>query len=180
MSRRGVAAGLLALASLVVLAIVLSSGSSPYAVHAEFGDAAGLRADFAVRVQGVAVGRVAQITVTPRDTAMVKLELDPSVVPIGSGARASIIPSNLLGEKYVSLDEGDRRAALPSGTTIPLARTRGRCRSAAGRQRLRRTVTAGSRCRSCRPPSSCRAYRRSRSRRYREPDRARAGPAPAL
>ena len=103
--------------------VVLSEGSAPYTVKVEFANADGLQADFAVRVQGVVVGRIAGVTVTPRDTALATLELDPSVAPIGAGASASINPSNLLGEKYVLLERGDLGRPQPSGTTIPLSRS---------------------------------------------------------
>jgi phospholipid/cholesterol/gamma-HCH transport system substrate-binding protein len=115
----------LALAALVLAGVgaLVFGGGTSYVVRAEFADAEGLKPDFAVRVQGVTVGRVASVAVTRRDTAMVKLQLDPVAVPIGAGARASIHPSNLLGEKYVQLDPGDLRHPQRSGTTIPLART---------------------------------------------------------
>jgi len=123
-NRRAAAIGLPSLAALAVaVAVIATSGGSPYVVRAEFADANGLRADFAVRVQGVVVGRIDEVSVTPRDTALATLELDPSVAPIGAGASASIHPSNLLGETYVQLDTGDPRRPQPSGTTIPLART---------------------------------------------------------
>jgi virulence factor Mce-like protein len=107
----------------VTVIVIASSGHSAYVVRAEFADANGLRADYAVRVQGVVVGRVANVTVTRRDTALATLELDPSGVPIDAGATASIHPSNLLGEKYVQLDAGDVSRPQPSGTTIPLSQT---------------------------------------------------------
>jgi phospholipid/cholesterol/gamma-HCH transport system substrate-binding protein len=120
--RRPAALLAIALTGITVVLIALGGGS-PYVVRAAFADASGLRADYAVRIQGVVVGRVAGVAVTPRDTAVATLELDPSVVPIGAGASASITPSNLLGEKYVQLNRGDVRRPQPSGTTIPLERT---------------------------------------------------------
>jgi virulence factor Mce-like protein len=123
MSRRAVTIGLLAAAAAVLAVVTVAGGGSSYVLKAEFADADGLRADFAVREQGVVVGRIADVSVTPRDTALATLELDPSVVPVGAGATASIHPSNLLGEKYVQLNPGDIREPQPSGSTIPPSRT---------------------------------------------------------
>jgi phospholipid/cholesterol/gamma-HCH transport system substrate-binding protein len=123
MSRRAATIGLLAAAAAVLAVVMVAGGGSPYVIRAEFADADGLRADFAVREQGVVVGRVADVSVTARDTALATLELDRSVVPVGAGATASIHPSNLLGEKYVQLNPGDIRQPQPSGLTIPQSRT---------------------------------------------------------
>jgi phospholipid/cholesterol/gamma-HCH transport system substrate-binding protein len=110
-----------AVALIVVLS--LSGGSSSYVVRAEFADASGLRPDFTVRLDGAAVGNVASVTVTPRTTAMVTLDLDSGAAPVGRNASVSIQPSNLLGEKFVDLTPGNLAEPAPSGTLIPLART---------------------------------------------------------
>lgn len=114
--------GLAAVAVAVVVAIT-QSGSGPYTVRAEFLDADGLRADYAVREQGVVIGRVADVAVTRGDTALATLDLSGAAAPIGTGASVSIHPSNLLGEKYVDLQPGDTARPLPSGARIPLSRT---------------------------------------------------------
>jgi phospholipid/cholesterol/gamma-HCH transport system substrate-binding protein len=106
----------------VALLVILTGGHS-YLVRAEFADAAGLRPDFTVRLDGVSVGRVASVAVTPRDTAIATLELDSSAAPVGRDARVSIQPSNLLGEKFVALEPGDIHDPAPSGALIPLSRT---------------------------------------------------------
>jgi phospholipid/cholesterol/gamma-HCH transport system substrate-binding protein len=114
----------IACTALAVLGIVLlSGGSGGYVIRAEFVDAQGLQPDFSVRVQGVVVGHVSAVSVTRHDRALVTLSLDPAVAPVGTGASATIAPSNLLGEKYVLLRRGDLRKPLPSGTLVPLART---------------------------------------------------------
>jgi phospholipid/cholesterol/gamma-HCH transport system substrate-binding protein len=124
MSRRGPSAALLVIAAIALVAvIVVLAGGTPYTVKAEFADADGLTADFAVRDQGVVVGKVSAVTVTGQDTALATLQLDPSVAPIGAGATASIQTSNLLGEKYVALDAGNPSRPLPSGSLIPVERT---------------------------------------------------------
>src|SRR5207248_2205694 len=66
----------------VALVVVLTGGSS-YVVRAEFADADGLRADYTVRLDGVSVGRVASVEVTPGYKAIATLELDSSAAPVG-------------------------------------------------------------------------------------------------
>ena len=115
---------LLALALVAAaLVLIVTGGASPYVVRAEFADADGLRANFAVREQGVVVGNVASVSVTPRFTAIVTLDLTRNAAPIGAGASVSIEPSNLLGEKYVEISPGDLQRPQRSGTLIPIGRT---------------------------------------------------------
>lgn len=94
-----------------------------YVVQAEFADSAGLRKNSAVKVGGVPAGEVTRITLTDRDTALVRMRLDDEAAPVGAGAHARSRPVNLLGEKYVDLRPGDVRAPARSGTTIPQDRT---------------------------------------------------------
>lgn len=112
----------IAVAGVAVLVIGVG-GDDPYRVRAEFADAAGLRPGYTVRLDGVKVGRVSDVEVTARDTAVATLELDPSAAPVGRDARVSIEPSNLLGEQVVVLSPGHVDRPAPSGTLIPRTRT---------------------------------------------------------
>lgn len=124
MSRWRAALGVLALALLAgAVLVILTAGPAPYVVKVELTDADGLQANFDVREQGVVVGHVARVALTPGWSAIATLDLDPAAAPIGAGASASIQTSNLLGEKYVQLAAGDLHRPQPSGTTIPLSRT---------------------------------------------------------
>jgi phospholipid/cholesterol/gamma-HCH transport system substrate-binding protein len=109
----------------VALAVITfgGSGGQSYVVYAKFQDAAGLLPQFFVKVDEVKAGLVSSITLDRQDKAVVKMELDKSATPIGAGATANIRPVNLLGEKYVDLNSGDLSKPLPSGSTIPIART---------------------------------------------------------
>jgi virulence factor Mce-like protein len=113
----------LAGAAIALAAIVVAGGSSSYTVYADFHDAGGLVNGFAVRVDGAPVGRVASLSLGRNDLAVAKLELDRSAAPIGRDASATIQAADLLGEKYVALDPGNRQDPAPSGTVIPPART---------------------------------------------------------
>ncbi|MDX8151794.1 MlaD family protein [Patulibacter brassicae] len=102
---------------------LLFDHSGGYVVRAEIADAAGLRRNSAVKVGGATGGRVTDVTLTRRDTAMVTMRLDDEAAPIGAGASARARPVNLLGEKFVDLDPGDVRHPRASASTIPLRRT---------------------------------------------------------
>ncbi|WP_205698847.1 MlaD family protein [Conexibacter sp. SYSU D00693] len=108
----------------VLAAVVLlarGEGEEHVAVKAELRDAAGLREGSLVRVSGAKVGAVTDLRITPRDTAEVTLEVERDAVP-GAGARAAVRAFNLLGEKFVDLQVGDRARPLP-GERIPLRST---------------------------------------------------------
>jgi virulence factor Mce-like protein len=108
----------------IVLAVVALGGSSGgYLVRAEFKDAGGLRKDSSVKVAGVTGGTVQSISVTPQDTAIVTIKLDPGAAPIGSGASIEVRPTDLLGERYAQLNVGNLNDPQPSGSLIPASRT---------------------------------------------------------
>lgn len=112
MSRRLLVIGLAALAT--VLTVVLVSGDSSeddVGVTLDLQDAGGLRVGSLVRVGGAPVGSVKSIDVTAANTARAVLSVDRDAHP-GRGARASVRASNLLGEKFVDLDLGDRARPL--------------------------------------------------------------------
>jgi virulence factor Mce-like protein len=121
---RTLAYGALGLAAVVLIYVLTSSGSgSGYVVRAEFQDVDGLRTGSTVKVDGVPAGIVSSISVTPRDTAIAMLRVDPSAAPIGSGASVQIRPTDLLGEHYVQLTVGNLASPQPSGTFVPMSQT---------------------------------------------------------
>ena len=119
---RVVAVGALVVA-VVVLAKIVVGGSSGYVVYAQFHDTGGLRSGFKVRIDGAPVGQVASLKLGPHDYAVAKLEIDKSAAPMGADARATVRAADLLGEKYVDLQPGNRQDAVKSGSTIPPTRT---------------------------------------------------------
>lgn len=123
-ARTTVIAGLAA-AALAVLAIILigGRGESPYRVRVEMRNADGLRQGSTVRFGGVQVGTVKSIGLGRGDIVVADLELNPDVTPIGRGPRAAIRSANLLGEKYLEIERGDRSHPLPSPVVIPASRT---------------------------------------------------------
>jgi ABC-type transporter Mla subunit MlaD len=116
--------GVLGLAAVALIYLITSSaGGGGYVVRAEFQDVDGLRTGSTVKVDGVPAGIVTSISLTPRDTAIATLDVDPSATPVGAGASVQIRPTDLLGEHYVQLTPGDLNRPQPSGTFIPLSKT---------------------------------------------------------
>ena len=76
-----------------------------------------------VRVAGVTVGEVSDVEIKNRNDAQVTFKVKDDV-PMTSGTRASIRFLNLVGARYMALDQGKSGAAkLPDGATIPKSRT---------------------------------------------------------
>lgn len=98
-----------------------------YLVKVALRDADGLHKDSEVKIGGVAGGVIKKLKYVHhpdgRDTALATLALDDAAAPIGAGARAVVRPVNLLGEKFLDLQPGDRRRPMPSGSSIAMART---------------------------------------------------------
>jgi phospholipid/cholesterol/gamma-HCH transport system substrate-binding protein len=91
--------------------------------RAEFTNVSGLiNGDF-VRIGGVEVGKVHKISIEPDTTALVQFTADDSVV-LTEGSKAVIRYDNLIGGRYLALEEGaGGTRKLNPGGTIPLDRT---------------------------------------------------------
>lgn len=90
---------------------------------AEFTDATGLADGNFVRIAGVEVGKVKKVTVEPNSNVMVLFSADDSVV-LTKGTRAAIRWADLIGGRYLSLEDGSGDAQrLDPGQTIPIDRT---------------------------------------------------------
>jgi len=91
--------------------------------HAQFRNITGLKSGDFVRIAGVEVGKVKEITLLPDTTLSVEFGADSSVV-LTEGSRAAIRYDNLLGDRYLGLEEGvGGTDVLRPGATIPLDRT---------------------------------------------------------
>ncbi|RZT24577.1 phospholipid/cholesterol/gamma-HCH transport system substrate-binding protein [Mycobacterium sp. BK558] len=90
---------------------------------AEFRTVSGLENGNFVRIAGVEVGKVKNIRIRDDGIALVDFGTDSSVV-LTEGSRAVIRYRNLIGERYLALDEGvGGTRVLPKHATIPLSRT---------------------------------------------------------
>ncbi|MFF2088006.1 MCE family protein [Nocardia sp. NPDC058176] len=112
-------------AGAAVVALVLGSGVLSRAdlgtatVHAEFTQAAGLRAGNSVDIAGIEVGTVKSVRLE-RDRVVVGMSVD-SDVELGRDAKAAIKMSTILGKMHIELDPGTGTDL--DGARIPLAAT---------------------------------------------------------
>lgn len=90
---------------------------------AQFTNVSGLEGGNFVRVAGVDVGKVKDITIQPDSTVVVEFSAANSVV-LTEGTRAVIRFSDLVGGRYMALEEGAGGVKkLNQGATLPLTRT---------------------------------------------------------
>ncbi|BCO39001.1 Mce family protein Mce3B [Mycobacterium paraintracellulare] len=91
--------------------------------RAVFANVSGLEGGNFVRVAGVEVGKVKKITIRPDSTVLVEFSAADSVM-LTEGARAAIRFADLIGGRYLALEEGAGGVKrLQPGGTIPLSRT---------------------------------------------------------
>lgn len=91
--------------------------------NAIFTTVTGLEAGNFVRIAGVEVGKVKQIKIRDDSSAVVEFSADDSVV-LTQGSRAVVRYDNLIGGRYLELEEGAGGVKkLAPGETIPLDRT---------------------------------------------------------
>ncbi len=99
-----------------------------YTVHGIFSDADGIPTAADVRVSGINVGKVTEITHDPRYPAetVVAIQInDTTAIPIYSNGYAMVRPKTLLGEKYIELTVGNsaKGEAIADGGFLPPAQT---------------------------------------------------------
>lgn len=93
------------------------------AYKAQFSNVSGLENGNFVRIAGVEVGQVRKISIGDDGIALVEFSVDNSVVLTG-GSKAVIRYQNLIGGRYLALEEGSGSTRqLDRGDTIPLGRT---------------------------------------------------------
>ncbi|MCW2626633.1 virulence factor Mce family protein [Mycobacterium sp.] len=101
----------------------LRFGEKTHPYKAEFTNVTGLKNGDFVRIAGVEVGQVKKVAIRRDTTALVEFDADDSVV-LTEGSRAVIRYDDLIGGRYLALEEGaGGTAKLNAGGTIPLART---------------------------------------------------------
>lgn len=117
---------LLALASLLVLAIASTNGKfgfgrSSYEITARFTTIGALRPNAPVKIGGVTVGQVANISLDPvKYSSIVTLAIDNRYRNLSADTAAGIFTSGLLGESYIGLTPGGDPDNLKPGDEIYL------------------------------------------------------------
>jgi phospholipid/cholesterol/gamma-HCH transport system substrate-binding protein len=123
-----IVAFLLSCVSLFIVLWLRSGGTLPlqaqgYRFHVHFAEAVALDANADVRISGVSVGHVVRVKLASDDRTDALLELDRIYAPIPSTTRAILRTKTLLGETYVELTPGSRRAApVPDGGRLSQSR----------------------------------------------------------
>jgi phospholipid/cholesterol/gamma-HCH transport system substrate-binding protein len=108
-----------------LLAVSISNGSGGgHAYLAEFTDVTSLNKGDDVRMAGVRVGQVTSISITDHRIAKVRFTVDTDV-KLASTVTAAIRYRNLVGQRYIALDQGVGApdSHLSTGATIGLDRT---------------------------------------------------------
>ncbi|MEU4246171.1 MCE family protein [Amycolatopsis sp. NPDC026612] len=131
---RGLLAPLIKLGIFVVVTVLFTTilgisianinTTSTNAYKARFTDATLLLPNDDVRIAGVRVGQVKDVHIVDKRQAEVEFEVDAGRT-LPAGVTAQIKFRNLVGQRYVSLGEGDDSSGKPlqPGGTIPLERT---------------------------------------------------------
>jgi phospholipid/cholesterol/gamma-HCH transport system substrate-binding protein len=117
----------LAVCSLGIVAIVAVYGELRFqpenTYNAVFSSVSGLKSGNFVRIAGVEVGKVKKTTVRDDTTVNVEFTADDTVT-LTAGTRAAIRYQNLVGDRFMSLEDGAGSVTpLQPGQTIPLDRT---------------------------------------------------------
>jgi phospholipid/cholesterol/gamma-HCH transport system substrate-binding protein len=90
---------------------------------AEFTNISGLKKGDFVRIAGVEVGKVKDISIRPDTVVVVEFSADDTVV-LTEGTKAAIRYDNIIGDRYLELQEGAGGIKrLSRGQTIPVERT---------------------------------------------------------
>ena len=110
--------------ALLALTIVNGSSGGGHTYSAVFSDATQLESGDDVRMAGVRIGQVQSVSVYHRREALVTFSL-PANRRLTRTVDASIRFRNLIGQRYIELDQGSGSLArpLPNDSTIPLGRT---------------------------------------------------------
>ena len=115
---------LLALASLLVLALASTNGKFGFGHHsyplkARFTNLGQLRTSAPVKIGGVVIGDVADIQLDPaKFDAVVTLDIDDRYKDLPVDTSAGILTGGLLGESYIGLQPGGDVETLKPGEEI--------------------------------------------------------------
>lgn len=91
--------------------------------RAVFTNVSGLKGGNFVRIAGVEVGKVTNLTLHKDGTVTVDFAVDKGL-PLTEGTRAAVRYENLIGDRYLSLEDGPGPVLpLRAGQTIPVAQT---------------------------------------------------------
>ena len=94
-------------------------GENTYKITARFSNVGDLKTRAPVKIGGVTVGLVEQITLDPVEfSAVVEMQIDRRFSEIPNDSGASILTSGVLGDRYIGLDPGGSFEVLADGDEI--------------------------------------------------------------
>ena len=97
----------------------LQVGDETYRVSARFTNVADLKLRSPVKIGGVTVGLVENISLDPVTfEAVVEMQIDQRFSDIPSDTSAAILTSGVLGDRYIGLEPGGSLVALVEGDQI--------------------------------------------------------------
>ncbi|SDZ07139.1 phospholipid/cholesterol/gamma-HCH transport system substrate-binding protein [Amycolatopsis xylanica] len=98
-------------------------GARGYVVTAQLADSGGIFVNSEVAYRGVAVGKVASMTLTPQGVNL-ELDIDSDAPPIPADTRAVVANRSAVGEQYVDLEpQHENGPYLKDGSVITQAQT---------------------------------------------------------
>ncbi len=93
--------------ALQVAGLSFNSQSNTYALYASFDNIGGLKVRSPVKIGGVVIGRVTDISIDSKTfTPKVELKIDEKYQQLADTSTASILTSGLLGEQYIGITPG--------------------------------------------------------------------------
>lgn len=121
-------AGALLAAVAAAVGCAAAGGDGRYRVDALFDNASFLVAGQDVRIAGVTVGAVEDVSVTRDHRARIAMDIDRRFAPFRADADCFIAPQSLIGERFVQCSPGTPRAPVLGARaghppTVPLANT---------------------------------------------------------
>jgi phospholipid/cholesterol/gamma-HCH transport system substrate-binding protein len=111
--------------AVLAVSIANTNVADTLSYSAKFTDVTSLNPGDDVRIRGVRVGQVDELSVVDKNLALVRFSVDRSM-PLPADVTATIKYRNMVGQRYVALDRGERLSndLLPADGQIPLDRTR--------------------------------------------------------
>ena len=115
---------LMSIAALIMIAFQVSNFSTwkekpSYQISALFDNIGGLKVRAPVKMSGVVIGRVTDISVDPVSfKAKVDMKIDQTYNQLSVDSSASILTSGLLGDQYIGIGIGGDEDVLSDGSQI--------------------------------------------------------------
>jgi phospholipid/cholesterol/gamma-HCH transport system substrate-binding protein len=114
----------MALATMVLFVVFSGQRTSDTNTYsAVFADVSSLTAGESVRIAGIRVGTVSQVSLRPDKSVVVTFDADRTTV-LTTGTKAVVRYLNLVGDRYLELVDGPGSTRIaPAGSQIPIDRT---------------------------------------------------------